>query len=383
MSLLTTYSSYLGVLPLDPPNINVQVFPVPFDKYITFHAGDGKIQAKHYDFWQEAIGLMKAALHHFGIKIIQIGGPEDSPISTCDAHYLTLSRAQSAYIQKGAMLHIGIDSAPIHIASAFSKKIVAVYSHIYKEQSPCNWSKPEDVIYLEPDRGENHPPFSAVEEPKMVNSIKPEQICRAVFKLLNLPAEINFETKFVGPLYNLSCVEIIPDFYGESAELKNVSPHLRMDLNFDEQCVHAWAQNQTIKIVSDKPVSLELLRADKKNIQQLTLLIDDIDSFSLEYVKKAKGLIPNLMLVGTNGETISNVREKFFDYIVERMPPPSRSKYESYIGSKFWTKKLVFSKAQQFASIAHWEKQIPFDKENIVVDSDETSREVDHFFIFN
>jgi hypothetical protein len=384
MSLLDVYARNAGVLPVDKPNLNIQYFPVPYEKYITLHAGDGRIQSKHYDYWSEVVGLIKPAFHHFGIRIIQVGGPQDQVVQGVDASYLTLSYAQSAYVQKGAILHAGIDSLGIHNASAFGKKIVALYSHIYKNQSPCNWSAPEDVIYLEPDRGTNHPPFGPVEYPKMVNTIKVETIARSIFSLLNLPVDIKFQTQFIGEHYNLPIVEVIPDFFGESAELNGANINLRLDLNFDENCAHAWAQRYAVKLITKQPINLQLLSANKKNIAQLTLLFDDKDSFTLEYVKEAKKLIPNLVLVGMKEENLSDTREKFFDWIVERMPVPDRNKVERLPKDcKFWTKKSVFSKTQRYASIAHWKMQKPFDGQDFVINSEEFAQDIEHFFIYN
>ena len=82
-------------------------------------------------------------------------------------------------------------------------------------------------------------------------------------------------------------------------------------------------------------------------------------------------------------KTLSDTREKFFDYIVERMSVPDRSKVERLpSGCKFWTKKLVFSKAQRYASIAHWKMQKPFDGQDFVVDSEEFAQDIEHFFIY-
>jgi len=383
MSLLATYSSYLGVLPLDKPSINVQYFPVPYEKYISLHVGDGKIQSKSFDYWSEVVELIKPALHHFGIRIVQVGGPQDQVVQGVDASYLTLSYAQSAYVQKGAILHAGVDSVCAHVAAAFDKKIVALYGHIYHEQASLSTAS-DNVIYLEPDRGDNHPPFGPVEYPKMVNTIKVETIARSIFSLLNLPVDLNFNTQFIGEHYNLPIVEVIPDFFGESAELNGANINLRLDLNFDENCAHAWAHHYIVKLVTNKPINLQLLAADKKNIAQLTLLFDDKDSFTLEYVKEAKKLIPNLVLVGMKEKNLSDTREKFFDWTVERMPVPDRNKVERLpSGCKFWTKKTVFSKAQRYASIAHWKMQKQFDNENFVVDSEEFSQDIEHFFIYN
>ena len=178
-------------------------------------------------------------------------------------------------------------------------------------------------------------------------------------------------------------VEIIPDFFGESAELKNQELNVRLDLNFDLQCAHLWAQNYRVKLISDRPVDLELLRVDRNNIAQLTLLIKGLEDYSLEYIKEAKKLVPNLVLVGTDDATLSDVREKFFDYIVERLPPPDRSKVENLAGCKFWTNKTIFSKTKTYPSISHWRAKKEFDKENFVVEDDEFAKDVEHFYIFN
>ena len=382
MSLLSTYSSYMGVIPSDKPDINTQVFPLPPEPFVTLHVSDGKIPAKFFDYWPDVVKFIKPVLNHFGYKIYQIGGESDPLIRECDANYLGLSYQQSAYIQQQSLLHIGVDSLPCHIASAFGKKIVALYSHIYHEQARLHWSNPNDVIYLEPDRGEKHPCFAAQEFPKTVNKIKLEDIAAAAFSLLNFPVNINFQTKFVGQHYQHTIFEVIPDFFGESPELKNAELNIRLDKNFDQQCAHAWAQHYKVKLISDKPIDLDFLKVDKANINQVTLLINGPDDFSIEYIKEAKKIIPNLLLVGTNDSSISDVRLKFFDWIVERMPEPDRSKLESFINCKFWTNKHIFSKAQRFPSMAHWKMKKPLDKENFVVDCEEFARDLEHFYIY-
>jgi len=371
----------MGVIPEDRPNINTQFVPLKDDKFITLHVSDGKIQAKYYDYWNDVIKFLSPALKHFGYKIYQIGGPEDPIIQGCDGYFLNLTRAQSAYVQEKSTLHLGVDSVCSHISSAFGKKIVVLYSHIYWQQSPLAWSNPDDVIYLEPQH-KVHPCFSAQEWPKSVNTIKLEDICKSVFKLLNLPVNFNFETKFVGQHYQHTIFEIIPDFFGESEELKRAELNLRLDLHFDQQCAHLWAQHYRVKFISDKPLDLNLLAANKKNVSQVTFLLEDKDCFSLEYIKSVKKTIPNMVLIGTNDETLSSVREKFFDWTVERLPPPDRSKLEQFKGCKFLTNKSIFSKTQRFPSLSHWKKQKPFDKEDFVDDTEEFAKDLEHFYIY-
>lgn len=383
-SLLDLYSSQAGVIPGAPPNINVQFFPTPHEKYITLHATDGKIDSKQYDYWAEVLKIIKPTLNHFGYAIYQIGGPQDRPVRGCDAYYLNQTRAQSAYIQKNASLHIGCDSVCNHIASAFGKKIVALYGHIYPEQAPCSWSKPEDVIYLEPDRGDNHPCFSAQEYPKTINSIKPETICAAILLMLKCDLNLKVATQFIGEHYKHEVVEVIPDFFGESAELKNIELNIRLDLHNDLQATHLWAQHYKVKLIADKPIDIELLKADRANICQVTFKIDKPEDFSLDYIKSAKKIIPNLVLVSTDDKTISVVREKFFDFTVERMPDLDRTLMKSFSpNSKFWTNKIIFSKTERYPSLAHWKLKKVLAPENFVIDSDDFTVDIQHYYIYD
>ena len=95
------------------------------------------------------------------------------------------SKKNLNYLISKSLLHVGIDSMPVHIASAFSKKIVALYSHTYKETCYPYWSSEKDANTLSPDFSEKKPSFSNQEHQKRINEIKPELIAQSILDQLN------------------------------------------------------------------------------------------------------------------------------------------------------------------------------------------------------
>jgi ADP-heptose:LPS heptosyltransferase len=81
------------------------------------------------------------------------------------------------------LLHFGADSFPTHIASGYNKKIVALYSNNYVNCVKPFFGNPKDHILLEPKRN-SKPTFSFEENPKTINSIKPETIAGNILNLL-------------------------------------------------------------------------------------------------------------------------------------------------------------------------------------------------------
>jgi len=382
-SLLDYYAMQLGVIPQSPPNLNLAFFPCP-EKFITIHGGDGKIPAKHFEWFPEVVSLLKPILRQQGYEIIQIGGPQDVEIEGDDKRFLHLSYAQSAYIQSRAALHLGIDSLASHIASAFDKPIVILYGHIYPEQAALGWSSLENVRILEPKWGERRPCFSHSESPKMIRTIKVEDIVNSVFQLLHLEAKLDMQTIRVGKDYHEPVMEIIPDFFAENPALKGGTVHIRMDLFYNDQCLWKWlSEGYKANIITDRLISLDGLKQFRRNINRVTLMVDNPESYNLNYVKSVKNIGLDLLMIGTNEQTIANVREKFFDYPVESLDHPERSLVDKVPkDSKFFTKKQIHSGGKIFPSIAHYKKNIPFSKTNKILDNDDFWLDVEYYYFY-
>ena len=166
--LAEEYAKSCGVK-IGKPTLKPHYFPILHDRYITIH-NDKKVQAKHYDLWPDVVQILKPYLND--IKIIQVGSFEEETIEWIDQHSPTKTLKQSAYIIERALAHVGIDSVPVHIASALDIPVVGIYSHTYANTCNPLWNNKSKVITIESDRGGKKPSFSLEEHPKTINFIK-------------------------------------------------------------------------------------------------------------------------------------------------------------------------------------------------------------------
>lgn len=382
-NIIHAYGNYLGVVPTDKPILNEQFFPLKDEKFITIH-NDRKLESKFFEYFPEVISLIKPILSKLGYKIYQIGGPNDPILDGTDSQFLGLSWPQSIYILKRSSLHIGIDSAPIHISSAYDVPTIILYSHIYANQARPIWADKDKTIILEPDWNGRKPSYSPHESPKMIRTIKIEQIVQATFDLLGLNVNIDMKTLRVGNDYHEPVMEIIPDFFAENPALKNGVLHFRMDLAHNEPCLFHWLKSgYRANIITSQPIDVEALKQFKGQIHRITLIAENPESYTLDYVKSVKNLGLDVLMMGVNKETLPWVREKFFDYSVESLDYPERSLIDKIPPhSKFFTKKQVHSNNKIFPSIAHYKQNIPFSKANRIIDSDDFWLDLEYYYFY-
>ncbi len=381
MHVLNAYGNYLGIVPTDRPILNEKFFPLPHDKYITIH-NDAKLQSKFYDYFPEVISLLKPVLHKAGYKIFQVGGANDPVLESTDGTFLGISWGQSAFIIKGSSLHLSIDSAPAHIASAYNIPAVVLFAHTFPEQARPFWTDESKLKILTPDWGTAKPSYSAQESPKMIRTIKVEQVVQSVFDLLKLNVTLNMKTLHVGENFHEPVWEIIPDFFVDEPSLKNGTIHFRMDLRFDEECLATWlSSGYKINVICNRVLNLDLLRQFKPNVHRVTLTMKDAETFSPEYLKNLKALGVPLVLIGEDPSNLSFLREKFFDYIIEADDPIK--KLDNLPNAcNFWTKKLVLSVGKKYPSIAHWRQNQPLANTNTIIDDPEFWKDVESFYFY-
>jgi hypothetical protein len=382
--LIEEYAKNLGVK-IGKPIFEPHYMPVTDEKYITVHV-DNKIDSKYYEFFPETLDLLKNILSPLGYKIYQIGGADDPMLREADKSYLGFSRKQTAYIVKNSSLHFGIDSFPIHLASVYDIPIIGLYSHIYPQHAYPYWSTKEKVRILEADRKGKKPSYSYQESPKSINTIKPEEIVKNACELLGLNSTLSMNTLHIGEQYSKPCIEIIPNFFGEAAELKNQILNIRMDYFFNEECLMQWASAYNVHIVSDQPIHPEVLKRCRNNIKEITFLINETNKFSLEYLQFVKNL--GIVMIGecSNQKAISEVREYYFDFLIE----PEAKINEKIINElhdkqnlRFLTKKDILSNGKRYYSKAHVDAGIvASDKWGSVINQPSFWGDLDHYYIY-
>jgi len=302
--LAEEYAKSCGVK-IGKPVLNPHYFPVLYDKYITIH-NDKKVQAKEYDMWVDVIELLKT---HLGdIKIIQVGAKGEKTIDGVDAHMPTETLKQSAYIIKNSLGHVGIDSVPIHIASALDKPVVGIYAHTYADTCSPLWNDKTKAITIESDRGGKKPSFSLEENPKTINFIKPEEIAQAVLDVLEIDEKVVHETIFIGGNCKSDFYEVIPI---KRTNIVSDNIDVRMDYAHNEEVLNYILQRNKVEVTTTKPINENLIRSKK-----IKKIIYKAESFDVEFLNLVKEVGVPIITICTSSKNLPEERSKNFDQLI-------------------------------------------------------------------
>jgi len=351
MHLIEAYALSCGVK-IDKPFILESFFPLPFEKYISFQPFSKP--SKNYDYWQEVINLILPHLIENNINIVQIGADKEPILQNCYSVVGQTDIKQAAYIIKNSLLHLGADSFGAHIASGYGKKIVALYSNNNINNVKPYWSKEEDIILLEPKRN-NKPNYSFDENPKSINSIKPEEIAKSILKLLGI--DNNFEimqTIYTGKLYNNKIFHIVPNHIVERNATINHCV-VRMDLDFNEENLNQQLKLMPCIIASNRPINLNILKENKQNILGINYFIED--ETSINFIRDIKNLSIKYQLYSyLPKEKINDYKLTYIDYGIIINISLKHSEIENnikqYMDKKIFYKSnnLILSRGEVFLS---------------------------------
>ncbi len=96
--------------------------------FVAVHSG-GQKSARAYSYWSEVVKNLRAN----GIKVIQVGALDDTPVGTVDVDMRGKTNHKSlASLLSTCEMLIGIDSYPMHVANAVGIKVVAIFGSSYK-----------------------------------------------------------------------------------------------------------------------------------------------------------------------------------------------------------------------------------------------------------
>ena len=309
MHILEAYSTSSG-LKIDKPFILERFFAVPASKYITLHTGDGKFDSRTYDYWQDTVDFLNKFLSPHGITIVQVGTKEDKALQNIICLNGQTSISQTAYIIKNSLCHVGIDSFPIHIASHYGRKIVGLYSNAPPQNSAPYWSEDSDFILLDSDKGGDKPTYAKEEFPKTINTIFPDVITSSVCKLLEIDFDYDYEIIYLGKQYKQTIIEYIPDAV---TSLPEVNPLVvRMDLHFSEENLLPVFDKNKCVIVTDKPISIALVKANKDKIIKVICRVKD--NSMIEFVETLTQIpVPLEVMSQLEGEELNDLKFEFLD----------------------------------------------------------------------
>ena len=381
MHILEQYALSSG-LKIKKPFIIDKYFPIPFEKYITFHAPN-KFPSRDYDYWKEVLEMIYPKLLENNIRIIQIGNrseklfPQFGYVSNGQT-----SINQMSYIISHAILHLGVDSLPIHFASYHQKKIVGLYCNMYKNHSRPYWSHNKDIRLIESHRNGLKPSYSAVESPKTINLIKPEEIANAIFDLLNIKETIKVESIYFGEQYQNNIIDMLPISPIDISNLNIDNIIVRMDKIFNLDVLIKQLNHSKCTILTNKPIDVDLLKIHKNNIIKIIFFIEK--DVNISYLKKFVNL-------GINYEFISFLEEEAlkkikvdmmdFGYIHSISIKDKIEKLKNLIDKNlsFKSAKKTISGNQIYPSLHHAINKIQDDQTYL---SKEFAEDLDFFYLF-
>ena len=340
-------------------------FPLPFTDYITFNS-DSKFDSKNYSYWQDILDLLTPVLSNLNIKIVQIGGAKEPTYKRVVNLLGQTNCHQLAHVIKNAKCHIGPDSFSAHIASTYDVPIVALFSCIQaKNAGPYFGTKSRQILFEGYKRvGNKKPSYSAQESPKSINTIMPEEIANAVFKLLGIDFIIPFKTVHIGSRYNNSTSrEVIPNSYSV-VDHPELPIEIRADLFYDEKKLAQQLNyfKKAIVVVEDN-VNLDLLKAFKPNIQMVAYKVGVNDN--PEVVKQLINLgFQMVILSELSDEEIQAKKIKYFEYgninKVAKPNPEDIAKLKPKIDKLYYrTNKLVISNDKAYNGYGAEENNVP------------------------
>ncbi len=278
---------------------------------------------------------------------------------------------QLAYIMRSSMLHFGPDSLGIHLASVYNVPVVGLYSIIQTTVAgPCFGDKSKHILF-EAFRnvGNGKPSYSAQENPKCINTVKPEEIANSIFKLLNIDFTVPFKTVFTGKRYSGAIVrELIPN----SLSVVNNPQEpieIRTDLFYDEKILaHHLSYLKKAAIVTNKRLPINLLKYFKSNIMLVVYKITENDDPSFVQELMSEG-IPIVLLSSLDNEALKLKKLSYYEYAsINKIEEPSAQTIEEfkkdYKNLFFRSCKLVASKDKIYASHASETAEIPLTKDS-------------------
>jgi hypothetical protein len=383
MHLVEQYALSCGVK-IDKPHIETSYFPVAAEKYITLHTSN-RIQSKTYDYYNDVLELISPILKEHSIKVIQIGSKDESKITNCIHTQGRTTIKQAAYLIQNSLLHFGTDSFSTHVASGFNKKIVSLYSTLYKECCGPYWGNADDHVLLEPDRSKKKASFSDTEWPKTINTIMPETIACAILDQLGINHTIdNIETFHIGSAYHAGSLAVVPNHIMPKSFAPDQPANILGNEHFDEENIARWANTRKVNIFLNQPMQVNYLQAVKKNIHQINYFLqpDDDESF----FKAVKKLGINLKLICKDENIINDLRLKFFDWDVNYIETKTKKDIDNCEkicnNSRYKSAQIISSNQKLYSSKAAWKHDIS-GKHNTIIDCDEFWEDAINLKIYN
>jgi hypothetical protein len=330
------------------PHIEQSFYPIPDKKFICV-SRKAECDSKSYDFMDDVIFHIKSYLDAEGISIYEIGESNQKKLFYTK-NYSHLNRLQSSYLINKSLLYLGNYNLYTNIASYMGKPCVCPMNVEYTDLFKPYWSSEGECMLVTPSSNLK-PSFSPKEHPKTINDVHPEEVAKNVLDLLGIKHTLDkVSTVYVGEEYKQNIIDIVPGEYDIQAMNVTGPVNIRMDKEFNLEFLARCAQLEHVNIVTDKPISKQVLGMFSDNLKMISFFID---------LKTEEDSINNIISKGTplnllskDMKNISEIRLKFIDHEVRLFGTKSKKdlKTKVYSDLRFLSKRNIIAKGQIFNS---------------------------------
>lgn len=407
MKLLTRYATACGLTEkeIGQQQFVEQFFPLPFAKYITLHAASGQ-GAKNYSFWGLVVELIKPYLEARNIEIVQLGVKDDPAINGCHHTMGRTNEHQASYLISNAMLHMGNDSVWCHRAGHQGVNLVEVFgSTSESNHAPYTYDATKTRFFTS-HRSGRKATFSSQESPKTVDYIDPFDVARAVLELLKIENQITGKTLTIGPSFNTTVMEHIPNMSLNPTFNPMVATAIRMDLHHNEEILAQVLQSgRKVNVITKAPINLNLLQAFAPNI--LSYSHEIMPDCPIPYLKTLAKILPNRMFFTRlqDDKAVADLRFHFFEHVaIQKITDTTKDDVQKRMAEylnepnfvidtalssgkmRFRTNKVILSKGKIYLSLVHEKLDQPIEGSNTVgniMDDADFWKDANHFMLFN
>lgn len=381
--LIEEYAKCLGVK-VSRPKLLSHYFPINVDKYITIQTTN-KFQSRDYAHWDQVVYLLKKYIGD--ISIVQVGEKENPLAGNIDLDLRGKTTIkQLCYIVEKSILHVGIDSLCVHLASAYNKPIVGLYSNMWITNSGPVWGNTSTCINSPKDG--NRASYAVEEDPKTIDSILPEDVAEEVLELLDIDNNLfnTYKTLNIGKHYHSKILEVIPDFKPSASFNPKRLINLRCDYHLDNDLLTPWLHKR-VNLMISKKINANVLYYFKKNIAAITIFLDDSD-VEPEYLSELSSLNIKYTLICKNKNKLNDLRFKFFDFVVNEYDKVTKKDLDFCDrlcdNTYYHSNKTIVSKNKKYSSKAAWKAGIEKSgSPERFIDTDDFWEEIDYLNIYN
>lgn len=376
-------------LKISKPEITEHFFPLPFSEYIILQP-DAKFDSRKYSYWDEVLKLIAPYFIQKRLSVVTVGAPGELEINGTYNLVGKTTVNQLAYLIKNSKLVVGPDSMACHMAGHYNVPIVALYPNMYPDQSKPYFGDKSIQRFIEPDRGDLKPSYSAQENPKQIDKIKPETIAKSILELLQIFHSPFYETLHIGQHYKTRLIQGVPDQVVTLDGLGVDSLIVRMDFLHNEDNLAEQLKTCRCSIITKRPIHEDIIKTFKKQIIEVIYEIDE--EYSLDFVKCLQKNGINYVLFTYKDENWLNpIKLKFFDYKMVNLKDRITKESIGLSGVElnnlhYKSNGYILSKSKIYTSKAAWllDISIPNFDQNVshAIDSSEFWNETESFFIF-